>query len=145
MLYVLASPEIILSPKQLCCLVDSRLTITPDTGIRKILMGLCPVYGNEDFWHYRTSVSFMHDTQQKIVSDFWVKSSNEDDNLLKLLQKILNNPPTLFCQFPLDLSSLPEVIAGCQSRIHDIKNVFQLTRCWVYSMIRRKLKITGKF
>ena len=52
----------------------------------------------------------------------------------------------LFCQFLLDCSALPEVIAAVQQHGNVIlEHLFNITRIWVYALHRDRLKILGRW
>lgn len=52
---------------------------------------------------------------------------------------------TEFVQFLIDPSADPDVILSVQRKTIDPDKIFKLTRTFVYSLHRRKLKLTGKF
>jgi hypothetical protein len=63
-----------------------------------------------------------------------------------LVQKFCKTECRLFCQFLLDCSVLPEVIAAVQKQGEDIlSHLFAITRIWVYTLHRDRLKILGRW
>ena len=98
----------------------------------------------EDIEHILLECSSLEDTRARLRST-WLAKSATNPFLHQLLIKILVSAPPTLCQFLLDPSTLPEVIALTQIHGDNIlRDVFYLTRTWCYSVYKSRQRILGR-
>lgn len=111
-------------------------------GRCKLIPG-CEEY--EDTTHILQNCSGLNKTRMKMI-DFTNSYCLKHPVIANLVTKYCNTSCRLFCQFLLDSSVLPDVIAAVQMHgkvIH--KHLFNISRIWVYSLHRDRLKILGRW
>ena len=111
--------------------------------------GLCKLSTDcqtpEDTSHILKFCSALAPTREKLMN-FTTSYCNSNPVVASLVQQFCKTECRLFCQFLLDCSVLPEVIAAVQKQGEDILlHLFAITRIWVYTLHRDRLKILGRW
>ena len=99
----------------------------------------------EDTTHILKNCTALDATREKLL--FFTSSYCKDHPIIdRLVQQYCNTECHLFCQFLVDCSVLPEVIAAVQKHGPDIlTHLFNITHIWVYSLHRDRLRILGRW
>ena len=70
-------------------------------------------------------------------------------HIKQLVHSLCSPTNPLFCQFLLDWSVIPELIAAVQDQIHDgddiLHHLFHLNRTWVYTLHKERMKLLGRW
>ena len=77
---------------------------------------------------------------------FTVEYSMKVPDITHLIRTLCHPSNPTFCQFLIDCSSLPEIIlaeqtSGCPVIFH----LFNITRTWIYTLLRERLKLLGRW
>ena len=102
---------------------------------------LCP----EDLTHILSRCPALQPTRDRMMK--YTNEYSRKNPIIKplLLRLCVQSSPT-FCQFLLDCSPLPEVISAVHlhgSQIHD--HLFQVTRTWIYTLHKVRMKLLGRW
>ena len=111
--------------------------------------GLCKLSTDcqtpEDTSHILKFCPALAPTREKLMN-FTTSYCNSNPVVASLVQQFCKTECRLFCQFLLDCSVLPEVIAAVQKQGEDnLLHLFAITRIWVYTLHRDRLKILGRW
>ena len=86
------------------------------------------------------------DKTRKNLSEFTNSYCTSHPEIKTIVEQYSKPECRLFCQFLIDCSILPEVIASVQSNgEHILTHLFTITRMWCYSLHRERLKILGRW
>ena len=97
-----------------------------------------------DIEHLLVNCKALEDKRQ-LLYNFWTQHSEENLGLRNLINSMRASSTTMFVQFLLDPSVVPQVISGCQKEAFKIDEVFHLTRTFCYGLHRRRLQLIGRF
>ena len=111
--------------------------------------GLCKLSPDcqtaEDTRHILQTCSALAATRDKMAT-FTSSYINSHPVVASIVRQYCYPDCRLFCQFLLDCSVLPEVIAAVQQHGDEIlQHLFNITRIWVYALHRDRLKILGRW
>jgi hypothetical protein len=100
----------------------------------------------EDLPHILKHCSGLAPVREKLVS-FTIKHCKSVPAAISELVLTFTNPTNpMFCQFLLDCSCLPEVIGAVQLHGHAVlHHLFSITRAWVYSLHKARMKLLGRW
>ena len=91
------------------------------------------------FWHG------LHQTREKLV-DFTIKYAKTVPAIADLILNLSTPPNPDFCQFLLDCSCLEPVIHAVQTHGQDVlHHLFRITRTWVYTLHKARMKSLGRW
>ena len=100
----------------------------------------------EDIPHILQSCSGLGPVREKLVS-FTINYTKNIPTIISELILSLSNPTNpKFCQFLLDCTCIPEVIRTVQ--LHGqavLDHLFSISRTWVYSLHKSRMKILGRW
>ena len=100
----------------------------------------------EDLDHILYKCCALEDTRIKL-KDYTVKYCRNVPSLSPIITHFLSSSCQDFCQFLLDCSTIPDVIAATRLHGHEYvhHHLFNITRTWVYSLHKARLKILGRW
>ena len=99
----------------------------------------------EDTRHILQYCPALSATREKLAI-FTSSYSISHPEVATIIQMYCKTECRLFCQFVLDCSVLPAVIAAVQTHGEVIlEHLFNVTRIWVYALHRDRLKILGRW
>ena len=99
----------------------------------------------EDISHILKDCSALIHTREKL-NNFTRSYCASNPVIAGLVEQFCTVKCRLFVQFLLDCSVIPEIIAAVQVQGQDIlTHLFDITRVWVYSLHRDRLKILGRW
>ena len=99
----------------------------------------------EDTRHILQTCSALAATREKLMK-FTSSYCKSHSMVASLLQQYCDPECRLFCQFIIDCSVLPEVIASVQNHGELIlEHLFNVTRIWIYTLHRDRLKMLGRW
>ena len=99
----------------------------------------------EDIHHILSTCSALTATREKLMS-YAIQYSSELPVISQLILKFCTPSSNDFCQFLLDCSPLSEVISATRlhgSEVHH--HLFNITRTWVYTLHKERMKILGRW
>ena len=115
--------------------------------------GICPLSHEcaalgltEDLEHILKTCVALQETRTKL-SKFTKKYSTNNPIISNLLSELCDQSSPDFCQFLLDCSVLPklQVFDNKKHRAEIFNHLFHITRTWVYSLHKERLKILGRW
>ena len=102
----------------------------------------------EDIPHILAICTKLQPTRNKLWK-FTIEYCDRVPNIKQLVHLLCSNSSTsttMFCQFLLDCSSMPEVIAAVQNDGDEIlHHLFHISRTWVYTLHRERMKRLGRW
>ena len=100
----------------------------------------------EDLEHILYQCCALEPTRIKL-KDYTVNYCRNVPSLSPVITKFLSTSSHDFCQFLIDCSTLPDVIAATRllGREYVHHHLFSITRTWVYSLHKARLKILGRW
>ena len=99
----------------------------------------------ENVEHFLKDCSAL-DKTRKNLSEFTNSYCTSHPEIKTIVEQYSKPECRLFCQFIIDCSILPEVIASVQSNgEHILTHLFTITRIWCYTLHRERLKILGRW
>ena len=100
---------------------------------------------SEDTRHILQTCPALTATREKLAI-FTSSYSNSHPVVASLIQQYCKTECRLFCQFLLNCTVLPPVIAAVQTHGEVIlDHLFNITRIWVYALHRDRLKMLGRW
>ena len=107
----------------------------------------CAALGQiEDLEHLLNTCIALQPTREKLHK-FTHKYCSDHPNIIGLVSELCNQSSPDFCQFLLDCSAIPKVqVFANQNENSDIFNhLFHISRTWVYTLHKNRLKILGRW
>ena len=99
----------------------------------------------EDLPHILIQCASLEPTRQQLLS-FTVNYSQSCEILQPILRILYLRTHSSFCQFLIDCSVLPTVIAATQQYGPDVlHHLFRITRTWCFCLHKARLKILGRW
>ena len=99
----------------------------------------------EDLTHILSCCHALQPTRVKLMS-FTLQYCEEFPTIKKLTLSLCTPSNPVFCQFLLDCSCIPSVIAAVQNQGSDLLNhLFHITRTWVYTLHKERMKLLGRW
>ena len=83
--------------------------------------------------------------KRSLLKDYLYQETSDKFDLKQLFDDILQASTHEVVQFLLDPSVVPRVIAGCQTKVYFLPEIFRLTRTYCYGLHRRRLQLIGRF
>ena len=99
----------------------------------------------EDLDHILTTCESLEPTRRRLLA--FTADYCQSLPFLQPITSVLHTPSSpAFCQFLIDCSVLPTVIAATQLLGQEVlHHLFRITRTWCYSLHRDRLKILGRW
>ena len=99
----------------------------------------------EDLTHILSSCHALQPTRDKLKS-FTLEYCQDVPTIKELTLSLCTPSSPVFCQFLLDCSSIPSVILAVQNQGSGILNhLFHITRTWVYTLHKERMKLLGRW
>ena len=99
----------------------------------------------ENLHHILSACSVLQPTRHKLMK-FTEEYSMKFPVIKNLVSSLCDQSSPLFSQFLLDCSSLPSVIKAAQLHGDEIHHhLFHITRTWVYTLHKTRLKLLGRW
>ena len=100
---------------------------------------------SEDLPHLLASCPALQQTRDKLTN-FTNNFISTIPHLNHLVRSFCFPGHPLFCQFLIDCSVIPQIIAATQIYGPDtLHHLFHITRTWIYSLHRERLKLLGRW
>ena len=100
----------------------------------------------EDIPHILTQCYALQETREKLMNFTIKHCAKVTPRTRHIIEKYCKMSSSLFCQFLLDCSILPEVISAVQIEGNRVLNdLFRLTRTWIYSLHKERMKRLGRW
>ena len=130
-------------PTQSLC---SKWSNNEKTGIC-LLSHECAALGlTEDLEHILKTCVALQETRSKLLK-FTETYSTNNPTISTILSELCDQSSPDFCQFLLDCSVLPklQVFDNKKHRTETFNHLFHVTRTWIYSLHKARLKILGRW
>ena len=100
----------------------------------------------EDIPHILSSCSSLQPTRDKLIKFTEEYCKSAPSIIQTLVSSLCKQSSPLFCQFLLDSSILPEVIAAVQTEGEDVlSHLFHIGRTWIYTLHKTRMKLLGRW
>ena len=100
----------------------------------------------EDIKHILTTCHGLHETRLKLINFTQKYCTKVSPAIRNIIENHCTIESPTFCQFLLDCSVLPQVITATQQYGSNVlSHVFHITRTWVYTLHKQRMKLLGRW